>query len=150
MRSGSEQGRMAIQTQRSASRPTGRLSAGVRIGLCRLMLAALVSVVLLTAWPAGAKQKKPLTRTITGSVLDPAENGIAGASVELTDLRTGKKVAIYSEQGGHYEFANLKPEDDYQVQASYNSQPSDVRKVTSLIQEMRVVINLHVPPPKSE
>jgi len=141
---------MAIQMQRSASRPSSQLSAGTWIGVCRLMLAALVSVFLLVARPAGAKEKKPVTRTITGSVLDPAENGIAGASVELTDLRTGKEVEIYSEQGGHYAFADLKPEDDYQVQASYKNQPSDVRKVTSLIQEMRVVINLHIPPPKSE
>ncbi|HME01147.1 MAG TPA: carboxypeptidase-like regulatory domain-containing protein [Terriglobia bacterium] len=136
--------------QRSASRPSRRSSAGARIRLCRLMLAALVSVVLLVARPAGAKEKKPVTRTITGSVLDQAENGIAGASVELTDLRTGKKVAIYSEQGGRYAFADLKPEDDYQIQASYKDQPSEVRKVTSLIREMKVVINLHIPPPKSE
>ena len=141
---------MAIQVQRSASRPSTRLSAEARIGLCWLMLAALVPVGRLAARPAGAKEKKPVTRTITGDVLDQAENGIAGASVELTDLRTGKKVAIYSEQGGRYEFADLKPEDDYQVQASYKNQPSDVRKVTALIQEMRVVINLHIPPPKSE
>jgi carboxypeptidase family protein len=114
------------------------------------MLAALVSVCLLVAPSAGAKEKKPVTRTITGAVLDQAENGIAGASVELTDLRTGKKVAIYSEQGGRYEFDDLKPEDDYQVQASYKNQPSEVRKVTSLIRDMRVVINLHIPPPTSE
>jgi hypothetical protein len=114
------------------------------------MLAALACVVLLVASPAAAKEKKPVTRTITGTVLDPAENGIAGASVELTDLRTGKKVAIYSEQGGRYQFADLAPEDDYQIQASYKNQPSDVRKVTSLIRDMRVVINLHIPPPKSE
>jgi len=114
------------------------------------MLAAAVAVALLVVWPAAAKEKKPVTRTITGSVLDPAENGIAGASVELTDLRTGKKVAIYSQQGGRYEFADLKPDDDYQVQASYKNQPSEVRKVTSLIREMRVVIYLHIPPPKAE
>ncbi|MGO9271323.1 MAG: carboxypeptidase-like regulatory domain-containing protein [Terriglobia bacterium] len=141
---------MTIRMQHSASRPSRRWRAGAGIGLCRLILAAAVAVALLVAWPAGAKEKKPVTRTITGSVLDPAENGIAGASVELTDLRTGKKIEIYSQQGGRYEFADLKPDDDYQVQASYKNQPSEVRKVTGLIQEMRVVIYLHIPPPKSE
>ena len=118
--------------------------------MCPLMLAALISLVPLVASPAGAKQKKPVTRTITGVVLDPANNGIAGATVELTDLRTSKTVEIYSEQGGRYEFDNLKPEDDYQVRARYKQQPSEVRKVTSLIGEMKVVINLHIPPPASE
>jgi len=141
---------MTIRMHHSASRPSRRWSAEAGIGLCRLMLAAAVAVALLVVWPAAAKEKKPVTRTITGSVLDPAENGIAGASVELTDLRTGKKVAIYSQQGGRYEFADLKPDDDYQVQASYKNQPSEVRKVTSLIREMRVVIYLHIPPPKAE
>jgi len=141
---------MTICMQRPAPCRSMRWVAEAGVGLCRRVLVAAVTVALLVAWPAGAKEKKPVTRTITGAVLDPAENGIAGASVELTDLRTGKKVEIYSQQGGHYEFADLKPEHDYQLQASYKNQPSDVRKVTALIQEMRVVINLHIPPPKSE
>ena len=119
-------------------------------GLCPLIVAAPLCLLLLVAWPAGAKEKKPVTRTISGAVLDPAENGISGAGVELTNLRTGKQTAIYSEQGGHYEFADLDPHDDYQLQATYKNQTSDVRKVTSLIRDMRVVINLHIPPPKSE
>ena len=91
-----------------------------------------------------------MTRTITGAVLDRSENGIAGAGVQLTDLRTGKQIAIFAEQGGHYQFTDLDPGHDYQVQASYKTQTSESRKVTSLTGDMRVVINLHIPPPKAE
>jgi len=148
--------RLGTRTSPSASPQTQRFSARAwinhcwRCRRCRPVSVALVSLVLVAAWPAGAKQKKPVTRTIAGAVLDQAENGIGGASVELTDLQTGKKIAIYTEQGGRYQFSDLKFNDDYQVQATYKNQPSDLRKVSGLIQEAKVVVNLHIPPPKSE
>jgi len=134
--------------QRSDSHRSGG-GARLVMGPRGLTLAA-VTVVLLIVGSASAKEKKPVTRTISGVVLDPAENGITGAGVELTDLRTGKQVAIFAEQGGLYQFTDLDPGDDYQIQASFKNQTSEARKITSLTREMKVVINLHIPPPKSE
>ena len=55
-------------------------------------------IALLFTVTAIAK-KKPLTKTIQGEVLDGENNPIVGASVELTDVTTGKTLGIYSEVG---------------------------------------------------
>ncbi|HEV2175773.1 MAG TPA: carboxypeptidase-like regulatory domain-containing protein [Terriglobia bacterium] len=112
-------------------------------------VAIILVACSLTLAPAGvmAKKKKPPTKTVTGEVLDKANNPIVGASVELTDLRTGKKLAIYSEAGGRYSFAGLAPTDDYQVQATHQGQSSELRKASSLDDRLIMVLNLHIPPP---
>src|SRR5579863_9487157 len=92
--------------------------------LCLLTFCALPVV-------APAKQKQPPTKTIQGKVLDDSSSPIVGAAVQLTDTTTGKTLGIYSENGGRYVFAELKPTDDYQVQATYKGRQSEVRKASS-------------------
>ncbi len=94
-----------------------------------------------------AKEKK-ISRTVSGAVLDNSDNGIPGAAVHLTDLQTGKKVAAYSGDGGHYQFSDLQPSHDYEVQASYRGSSSEVRKVSSVDTRNRIVINLTIPATK--
>jgi hypothetical protein len=114
------------------------------------MAAICCGLILLLAGTAAAKKKKPLTKTIQGEVLDQDSNPIVGASVELTDITTGKTLGIYSEAGGHYEFTDLLPSDDYQVRAVYKGQPSDVRRASSLDDEAVRVLNLTIPPTPSQ
>jgi hypothetical protein len=106
-------------------------------------------IALLFAGTAVAK-KKPLTKTIQGEVLDGENNPIVGASVELTDVTTGKTLGIYSEVGGRYEFTDLKPSDDYQVRAAYKGQQSDARHVSALDDEGVRVLNLTISPSPSQ
>lgn len=114
------------------------------------LAAVLVFCVLTLSGPALlAKQKKPIVKTISGEVLDASENPIVGASVQLSDETLGKKIAIYSEDGGRYEFSDLDPNHDYEVQATYKGVSSEVRKASSLDPRTRVVLNLRIPPPKS-
>ena len=80
-------------------------------------------------------------------LLDEADNGISGAVVELTDLQTGKKVAIFTEEGGKYQFSDLERNHDYEVKASYKGVPSEVRKASSL-GEQQLILNLRIPPPQ--
>jgi hypothetical protein len=96
-----------------------------------------------------AKQKQPPTKTIQGKVLDGSSSPIVGAGVQLTDVTTGKTLAMYSEAGGRFVFTGLKPTDDYRVQATYKGQQSDVRKASSLNGDNLVVLNLTIPPPGS-
>jgi hypothetical protein len=95
-----------------------------------------------------AKKKKETPRTISGRVLDEADNGISGAVVELTDLQTGKRVAIFSEDGGKYQFSDLERNHDYEVKASYKGAPSEARKA-SFLGEQQLILNLRIPPPQS-
>src|SRR3989442_15862532 len=101
---------------------------------------------LLAESPSIAKEKK-ISRTVSGIVLDKDENGIPRATITLTDLQTNKKIAIYASEDGHYQFFDLDPRHDYEVQASYQGNTSKARKVSSFDSRSPFVINLHASPP---
>lgn len=125
-------------------------SAGRFDRACVLALAAAcLAFTAFTPPSLAAKQKKPPTKTIQGEVLDRTDNPIAGAAVQLTDTTTGKTLGIYSQTGGRYEFTELRPTDEYQVQATYKGQQSEVRHASSLDDRAIVVLNLSIPPPAS-
>lgn len=117
-----------------------------RLAAVTLML--LGGVLLLGAVTALAKEKKPQTRTVTGVVADEEDNFIQGAAVELTDLQTGKVLDIYSQDGGQYQFADLRFDHDYTVKATYKGSSSDVRQVSSLETRTPLVLNLTIPKSK--
>ncbi len=139
-------------------RPTVPGSVEFRRSLSELCLPtspalALIIVVTIQALtvPASsliAKQKKKVSRTVTGVVLDKDENGISGATVELTDLQTNKKIAIFSQEGGRYQFADLQPTHDYEVRASYKGLSSEARKFSSFDNRNEIVLNLTLSPTK--
>ncbi len=95
-----------------------------------------------------AKKKPPTSKTVTGQVFDASDNAIAGAAVEMKDLTTGKTSAIYVGPDGHFTFTDLKLTEDYQFQAHYKGQMSEVRKVSSWDTRTNLVVNLHIPAPK--
>jgi hypothetical protein len=129
---------------RSSRFSTRRISWGVRV-LCGLLAVAW----LLHAPGLTAKQKAPTTKTVIGSVMDKAENEISGATVTLKDLTTGKTVAIYTGASGQYQFSDLDPHHDYQIQASFKGVASETRQVSSVDTRMKLVVNLTIPPPGS-
>jgi len=114
------------------------------------LLAASLAICVLASFTVSvfAKQKKKISRTVTGVVLDDSNNPIVGASVELTDVQTTTKVAIYSEEGGRYEFADLNPAHDYELMALDKTISSDVHKVSMLDDRDKIVVILRIPPPK--
>lgn len=116
----------------------------------RLKAAVICCGIALLFTVTAIAKKKPLTKTIQGEVLDGENNPIVGASVELTDVTTGKTLGIYSEEGGRYHFTELKPSDDYQVRATYKGQQSDVRRASALDEEGVRVLNLTIPPSASQ
>ena len=130
----------------------GTVNVG-RILLSRLRVTGMVAVAVFclaaVSLPALlAKQKKQVTKTVSGFVLDPNENGIVDAPVSITDLQSGKKFTTVSKEGGRFQFAELSPQHDYEVQAAYQDMSSEVRKVSSLDTRLRIVLNLRIPPPK--
>ena len=125
----------------------------IRILLSRLRVTSMVAVAVFclaaVSLPALiAKEKKQVTKTVSGFVLDPNENGIVDAAVSITDMQSGKKFTTMSKEGGRFQFANLSPRHDYEVQAVYKDMSSEVRKVSSLDTRLRIVLNLRIPPPK--
>ena len=138
-----------LMPARSQGRLPKRRDEPVRRRRARWLAASMVvCLVAFSVLPASGKKKKPVSRTVTGVVLDESENPIVGASVELTDSGSGKKIAIYSQEGGKYSFADLNPNHDYELQAHAKNLDSDLRKVSSLDIRDLIVINLRIPPPK--
>ena len=117
---------------------------------CRVLCGLLAVAWLLHASGLAAKkQKAPTTKTVIGQVMDKTEAGISGAEVTLKDLQTGKTVAIYAEANGQYQFTDLDPHHDYEIQASFKGVASETRQVSSFDTRWKVVINLTIPPPGS-
>ena len=103
----------------------------------------LLGVAMLCGTAAGlAKDKTPTSRTLSGVVMDEAENLIKGAAIELTDLQTKKVLEIYSQEAGQYQYSDLRFDHDYTVQATYNGLSSEVRQVSSIDPRWHMVLNL--------
>jgi hypothetical protein len=111
----------------------------------------VVAGTLVLSVPAGvAKEKKPATKTVSGVVFDDAQNSIAGATVELTDVQTSKVLEIYSQEDGHYQFTDLLFSHDYKIKAMYKGSSSEVRQVSSMDMRSRPILDLVIPkPPKA-
>ena len=122
-----------------------------RISLWVRLLSGGLAVTWLLGAPALAakKAKAPTTKTVSGLVTDKAENGIGGAEVTLKDLQTGKIVVIYAEANGQYQFSDLDPHHDFEIQASFKGVASETRQISSIDTRMKLVINLTIPPPGS-
>jgi hypothetical protein len=113
----------------------------------------IAAAVLLCAFSMPcllAKEQKKPSRVVTGVVSDETENPIVGATVVLTDLQTGKKHAIYTGEGGVYQFSDLQTTRDYEVQAAHQGLASQLRKVSQFDPRNRIVLDLRIPPPKEE
>jgi hypothetical protein len=107
----------------------------------------LVALLLFPAVLSAAKKTKA-PRIVSGAVLDGADNPIVGATVQLKDIQSGKTIAMYTEQAGQYQFADLDRTHDYEVQANYKGVSSEARTASSFDSRNRIVLNLHIPPPK--
>jgi len=122
-------------------RRSGRTYAGTLLVSARALAWASIFLALLCAPGSAAKEKKRVTKTIAGVVLDAGDNPIVGASVELNDVQASKKFAKYSQEGGKYQFADLDPKHDYEVQASFKGMSSELRRVSTLDDRHLVVVN---------
>ena len=102
-------------------------------------------VVLLPAsaiW--AAKDKEPLTRTLTGHVSSQAGTPLPDAVVYLTNSQTMAVKTFIVGPDGTYRFPALSPNVDYQVFAEYKSSKSDTKTLSSFDSRANAVINLKV------
>ena len=109
-----------------------------------------LAAILIAGFPASpltAKERK-IVKSVSGKVLDDAENGIPGATVQLKDVQTGKALAAFAGEGGEYHFSDLLPTHDYELQAKFKGSSSAVRQVSSIDNRTRIVINLTIPKSK--
>ncbi len=137
---------------RNCEVPVSQQSCFAKCVPCRSLLQkAAIALVLLamvsTLGPAAglAKEKKPVSKTLSGTVFDDAGNPIVGAAIELADVQTGKVLDEYSQQDGTYQFADLSFDHDYKVKATYKGRMAEERSVSSLDSRSRPVVNFTIP-----
>lgn len=110
----------------------------------------MACLLAFTPLAFGAKKKRVVPRTVAGMVVDGSSDPISGAVVEMTDVQTGKKTAMFTGHDGHYSFSGLDENHDYKLQATFKGISSDVRTASSFDTRNRIVLNFQIPPPKEE
>ena len=112
----------------------------LRFSAVLLVLVCLVA----TADPSFAKKKrkkeKP-TRTVTGLVWDQMENPIAGAVIQLKNVRTLQVKSFITQEKGSYYFHGLDPNVDYQLTARYEGVRSRTRTLSTFDDRKEVTYN---------
>jgi hypothetical protein len=139
---------LTLQSVSNAGYPWRQVAAD-----CRAWRILLCSVLAILSLPGArllaAKQKAPATKTVSGVVTDKAANGMGGAEVTLKDKETGKSTAVYAESNGAYQFSDLDPHHDYEIQARFQGMTSETRQINSFDTRLKLVINLTLAPPGS-
>src|SRR5260370_24663942 len=75
------------------------------------LLAFRLAVLIVLAWAmrAPARAQGETTSAIAGSVADPTGAAIPGASVTVTNVETGLKRSVKTDDSGRFSFPQLKP-----------------------------------------
>jgi len=91
----------------------------------------LSSVLLLVALTTIAYGQDSGLRTVSGAVVDKAENPVRDAVIYLKNLRNLTVKTYISSQDGQYRFSGLDPNADYEIHAEHNNLTSSTRTISS-------------------
>ena len=111
----------------------------------RILLAALLTITLLSALPSLAKEKDTTPgRLLTGKVLDKQDNPVANAVVYVTDTRTRAVKTYIVGADGMYRFPALAANVDYEIYAQLAGKTSDTKKMSQFDDRKQVKIDLRI------
>jgi len=116
----------------------------------RVTLAGLAGLLLcLATLPALAQKKdkgadKDTQRSVTGVVLDKADNPIEGAVVQLKDTRTLQIRSFITKTDGAYHFHSLSTDVDYELKADAQGKGSNTRTLSSFDSRKQASMNLKI------
>lgn len=116
----------------------------------RLTLAALVALAAgliagggRSAWLTGSAQAQNLgMRTVSGAVLDAAASPVIGATVFLKDQKTKEIRSFTSVEKGHFYFASVNKNDDFELWAEKDGKKSESKTVSSWDSRAQFVVDL--------
>jgi len=90
----------------------------------------------------GKKKAESAERTLTGTVVDKADNPVEGAVVQIKDTKTLRVRSFLTKADGRYQFSGLSSDTDYEVKAERQGQSSDVRTLTVYDTRKEPILNL--------
>ncbi len=112
----------------------------MRIRRATLLAAVLFSALALGAAPGGpaamslaprASAQNLGERTVSGTVLDAQSNPVSGAVVFLKNDKTKTIRSFTSLANGHFYFAQVDKDQDFDLWAEKNGRKSEVKTVSS-------------------
>ena len=90
------------------------------------------------------KEKDTHTRTIEGTVKDSSDNPLAGAIVQLKDLKTSKIVDFPTKEDGKFVFRDLPMDINYELVAKHRDLTGPVKKVSVYDTRKSVILNFQL------
>jgi hypothetical protein len=97
------------------------------------------------------KPPKPSNaRIIQGMVKDQADNPVAGAIVQLKNVKSSKVVDFATKDDGKYAFRDLFLDNDYELLAKRGDLTTPVKKVSIYDTRKEVTINFKLEPPQKQ
>lgn len=108
----------------------------------KLISILAIALALAVVAPAQKKDKADQnTRGLAGTVTDD-DKPVAGAVVQLKDMRTLQVRSYISQEDGSYHFTGLKIDNDYQVKADHNERSSGWKTLSVFDDRKEPVMNL--------
>jgi len=95
----------------------------------------------------GKPPKPSEARTITGIVKDKNDNPIAGAIVQIKDMKTAKVIDFPTKDDGKFAFRELSMQVDYTLTAKRDGLAPEVKKVSPYDTRHDVILTFHLEPP---
>lgn len=93
------------------------------------------------------REKEPDTsRSVQGKVLDPANEAVQGAVVQLKDVKTLRVRSYITLEDGSYQFHGLSPDTEYELKATHEGLESKTRRLTVYDSRKKANIDLKLEP----
>jgi Carboxypeptidase regulatory-like domain len=112
--------------------------------LKRLIAAVVAPVALVMSLviPAPGMQSAGGTRSVEGKVTNPSGKIVAGAVVQIKDLKSLQIRSFITQSDGVYRFLELSTESDYELSASYAGTSSKVKTLSVFDSRKKAVVDL--------
>lgn len=87
------------------------------------------------------KREEANSRAVQGTVVDPSDQPVPGAVVQLKEMRTLQVRSFITQQDGGYHFSGLKTDVDYELKAAYKDMSSGPKKLSVFDTRKEAILN---------
>ena len=116
---------------------------GIPARLAALSVTVALAVAAAQLFPKRDKKEDP-SRTIEGTVLNPDDQPVTGAVVQLKNQRTLQVRSYITKEGGKFGFYGLDPNTDFAVRAEADGLTSPWRNVSVFDSRKKILLTIRL------